>query len=171
MGTQAKIFKLSISALRVFVGAVFVWAGVGKALDPGRFAAVINGYRLVPYELGVGIALYLPWLEIVCGVAAALGLWTFATMSSLLLLTAGFEAALLSAWARGLNIDCGCFGALAASTGTAWPIARNIGLVLAILAVMLLQHAGSFRLGRKTRQHNTKRRPFERILPVEGPYA
>ena len=96
--------------LRWVVGAVFVYAGVLKALDPTQFAADIDNFRLLPYLMSCVVGVYLPWLEIVAGATFALGVW----MRGAALLLGGllviFFIALSSAWFRGLDISCGCFG-------------------------------------------------------------
>ena len=98
------------SALRVATGALFVIAGGMKALDPHGFAIQVANYRILPHAPSVAIALYLPWLELLCG-----GCIVFKTLYRGSLLVTGtlmliFIAALASAWARGLRISCGCFG-------------------------------------------------------------
>ena len=56
-------------ALAVLAGAVFVYAGVLKVRDPLQFANDISNYRIIPWSVGVGLAFYLPWLELLCGLA------------------------------------------------------------------------------------------------------
>ncbi|HEY6205444.1 MAG TPA: MauE/DoxX family redox-associated membrane protein, partial [Chthoniobacterales bacterium] len=53
----------------LLVGALFIYAGVLKALDPVRFAMDIDNYKILPWSIAVGLAFYLPWLEILCGCA------------------------------------------------------------------------------------------------------
>jgi len=76
------------------------------------------------------LALFLPWVEIFA--AGALFLKRF-QRGALLLISAMliiYSAALISAMARGLNIDCGCFGRLISSTGIVWALIRNAGLMI-----------------------------------------
>jgi hypothetical protein len=57
-----------------------------------------------------------------------------------LVMMLGFTAAVGIAWARGLNIECGCFGTLGASQVGARKFAENLGFtVLAVIAVMPLR--------------------------------
>src|SRR5438477_8904903 len=51
------------------VGALFIYAGVVKVLDPIGFAIDIDNYKILPWSVGVRLAFYLPWLEILCGIA------------------------------------------------------------------------------------------------------
>ena len=102
--------KIVISILRWVVAGAFLYAGMLKALDPAQFAKDVDNYRILPFAASAAVALYLPWLEILAGAALALGIWrTGATLLLGGMLTV-FFIALTSAWARGLDITCGCFG-------------------------------------------------------------
>ena len=50
-------------------GGVFVYAGGLKLLDPPRFASDIGNYQILPWPVAVRLAFYLPWLEVLCGLA------------------------------------------------------------------------------------------------------
>lgn len=100
--------------LRFLCGGLFVVAGVLKAFDPAQFAADIDHYHLLPYFAVAPLALYLPWLELICGFAAMAGAARRGALVLLLGLTVIFTFAVASAWMRGLDINCGCFGAASA---------------------------------------------------------
>ena len=55
------------SLMRIALGALFVFAGVTKAYDPGAFAIEIQRYNLIPWIPGALASVYLPWLEILAG--------------------------------------------------------------------------------------------------------
>jgi uncharacterized membrane protein YphA (DoxX/SURF4 family) len=95
---------------RLFLGGVYVVAGALKVLDPGKFAESVANFRLLPYELINVVAITLPWIEIVAGLFLILGLWWVASAWLINLMTVAFIGAIASAVARGLSIDCGCFG-------------------------------------------------------------
>jgi len=95
---------------RLGLAAVFLVSGVLKALDPDATYVAVRAYDVLP-KAGVAIvATVLPWLEIVLGVLLLLGVATrtVAAVGAGLLLV--FVAGVTQAWARGLSIDCGCFG-------------------------------------------------------------
>src|SRR5436190_9763752 len=77
------IGRILLLAARVALGGLFIYAGVSKALDPTRFAEDIGHYRLVPHAFTVGLAMYLPWLEIICG-GAVVAHWRYRGALSLL---------------------------------------------------------------------------------------
>lgn len=96
--------------LHLLFGGVFVYAGAVKAWDPAAFLLDIRSFELLPDPWAAWLAMSLPWLEIFAGLAVMTGLLR---AGGLLLLNAcllGFLAAILIAWARGLDIRCGCFG-------------------------------------------------------------
>lgn len=81
----------------------------------------------MPWPVAAGLALYLPWLELV---AAAALFWPGFRASGAAILTglsAVFAVALGSALMRGLDISCGCFGSDTAS-GLAGPLIRALAL-------------------------------------------
>ena len=95
---------------RLGLGAVFLISGTLKALDPDTTYVAVRAYDVLP-KAGIAlVAGVLPWFEIVLGVLLLLGVATrvvAAVGAGLLLL---FVAGVTQAWARGLSIDCGCFG-------------------------------------------------------------
>ena len=102
--------KVIVLLLRVIVGGVFIWAGVLKALDPAQFARDVDNYRMLPFAASAAVALYLPWLEIIAGAALASGVWHCGASLVIGAMLLAFLIALGTAWGRGLDITCGCFG-------------------------------------------------------------
>ncbi|GAA1627143.1 DoxX family protein [Catellatospora bangladeshensis] len=130
------------TALRLVLGAVLFVAGALKVTDLAGSVRAVGAYQLMPYEAAETAGAVLPFLEITVGILLLAGLATrFAAAVSALLLTA-FTAGIISAWARGLSIDCGCFGgggALAAgqSPQYGWELPRD-GLLLAVAVVLVV---------------------------------
>ncbi len=109
---------------RLVLGGVFVVAGVLKIPDPAAAVRAVRAYRLLPEPLVAPVAFGLPVLEIAVGLALLLGVFvrTAAIASAVLLVV--FLVGVGSAWARGLQIDCGCFGngGQVAAGQTAYPL-------------------------------------------------
>lgn len=107
---SARVRDIVGTVARLGLAAVFVVSGVLKAIDPDATYVAVRAYDVLP-KLGVElVAGVLPWLEIVIGLLLLAGIATraVAVVSAVLLL--GFMAGVAQAWARGLSIDCGCFG-------------------------------------------------------------
>lgn len=125
---------------RVVLGAVFVVAGGLKLPDPAAAERAVRAYQLAPEWLVAPVAFGLPALEIAVGLLLLAGvLIRPAAVASTILLVV-FLAAVGSAWARGLSIDCGCFGdgGTVAPEQTAYQseLLRDAGLL--VLAVFLI---------------------------------
>jgi uncharacterized membrane protein YphA (DoxX/SURF4 family) len=122
-------------AARVVVGGVWVVAGALKLSDPAANVRSVRAYQLLPEAVVPSVGHALPALEIVVGGALLLGLLTRVTASVSALMLAAFVIGIASAWARGLSIECGCFGgggspAANAAAKYPWDIARDVGLLL-----------------------------------------
>ena len=109
-------------------------------IDPQSSVAAVRAYRLLPSSLVTIVGWGLPFAEIALGVLLLAGIATrlVAVASAVLLLV--FIAAVTSAAARGLSIDCGCFGGggdvAPGQTAYGTEIVRDVGLLL--LAVWLV---------------------------------
>ena len=99
------------TAARAALGAVWIWAGLAKAADPFATLLSVRGYQLLPEPAVQVVAFGLPFVEIAVGGLLLVGLIVRPLAVASLLMLGMFVAAIASAWARGLSIDCGCFGA------------------------------------------------------------
>lgn len=95
---------------RLVLGGVLVVAGALKVGHLETSARAVRAYQLLPHDVAGWVGYGLPVLELAVGVLLVLGLFTrgAATVGGLLMVV--FVAGIASAWARGLSIDCGCFG-------------------------------------------------------------
>jgi putative oxidoreductase len=123
----------------VIIGGIFIYAGAIKVLDPVQFANDIDNYKILPWTIGAGLAFYLPWLEIFCGLALIARRLYLGGLSILTALVAVFLVATIAAKVRGLDITCGCFGHASQN----WNFPTHLALDLAILGFLL---ALSFRV-------------------------
>ncbi|MEP9383590.1 DoxX family protein [Nocardioides cheoyonin] len=95
---------------RLYLGYTFIKAGLDKLPHPDGTEAAVRAYQLLPWQWASSYATALPVAELVLGIALALGLFTRSVAVLLALGLCSFLVGITSAWARGLNIDCGCFG-------------------------------------------------------------
>ena len=94
---------------RFFLGGVFLWAGGTKIVNPHDFANIIANYQLLP-DFAVNItAVWLPWIEVLCGILLISGIWVEGSLIVINALLIVFIVALISNWVRGIDVDCGCF--------------------------------------------------------------
>ena len=125
---------------RLIPGVVWIWAGGAKLHNPYASAQAVRAYQILPWRVADIVGHVLPAVEVVVGVALILGVLSrfVGAVSSLLLLA--FVIGIASVWARGIEIDCGCFGGGGydpnASARYPWEIARDIGLMACSLFVV-----------------------------------
>ena len=121
--------------LGVVVGGIFIYAGALKALDPIQFANDIDNYKILPWTPAVCLALYLPWLEIFCGLAVAFRVLYGGGLFILTSLILIFLGATIAAKARGLDITCGCFGHASQHWSFPEHMAVDIAILIAVSAL------------------------------------
>ncbi len=95
---------------RLALGGVLLVAGALKIPTPYKAAAAMRAYELLPNSLASFFGYILPWFEVGLGLLLILGVASRISGVTGALLMLLFIAAIASAWARGLSIDCGCFG-------------------------------------------------------------
>jgi len=120
---------------RLLVGGVWVVAGLLKLPDPAESVRAVRAYQLLPESAVPLVGHGLPVLEILVGSCLLLGILTRPAAAVSTVMLAAFVVGISSAWARGLQIDCGCFGGGAdpranAAAAYPWDIARDVGLLL-----------------------------------------
>ena len=117
---------------RLVVGGVWLYAGAIKLPHPESSVTAVRAYQLLPTELADLVGTVLPSIEVILGALLILGVFT--RWSGLLsaLLQIGFIIGIASVWARGISIDCGCFGDGGANPDAIkkypWVVARDLGL-------------------------------------------
>ncbi len=96
--------------VRIVLGGVALWAGVAKVGDLETSVRAVRAYDLLPGGLADVVGYGLPVVEVIIGLLLLAGLLTrYAALANAVLMV-GFVIGVASAWARGLSIDCGCFG-------------------------------------------------------------
>jgi uncharacterized membrane protein YphA (DoxX/SURF4 family) len=107
-GKAARVFSL---VSRLVLGAIFIYAAYAKLREPWQlFAMNINSYNILPLGMAETAALVIPWFEALLGLLLISGLWlrVSGAIASVVLLT--FFVLMARAYAKGMQINCGCFG-------------------------------------------------------------
>ncbi|HEY0695621.1 MAG TPA: MauE/DoxX family redox-associated membrane protein [Kribbella sp.] len=122
------------TAARLVLGAVMLVAGALKVNDPEAAVQAVRAYRLLPSALETPVGWGLPFLEIAIGLLLVVGFGVRAAALAAGIFVVVFIAAVSSAWARGLAIDCGCFGGggqvAPGQTQYLQEILRDVGLLV-----------------------------------------
>jgi uncharacterized membrane protein YphA (DoxX/SURF4 family) len=127
-------------AARLAAGGIWLAAGVVKATDFTSFRAEVRAYDALPDALVSWVAYGLPLLEIVLGAYLVVGLLVRPAAALSCALMAVFIAAQTQAWARGLQLDCGCFGSVARQKVGAGSILRDLALTVPSAAALAWPH-------------------------------
>lgn len=138
---------------RLVLGGVLLVAGLLKYQHLDKSQMAVRAYELLPIALANFLGIVLPYLEIAVGILLIIGaaVRVSAVISGLLMFA--FSIGIAQAWARGLSIDCGCFGGggqVAPGTANYLPeLVRDAGL--AFMAFYLFRFPQSkFGLDRHT---------------------
>ena len=129
--------------LRLVVGGVWIAASALKLGDPAQSVAAVRAYQLLPSSLVSPVGQLLPVIEMVVGVTLVLGLLTRGSAVVSAVLFVAFIIGISSVWARGITIDCGCFGGGGTDPDAAskypWELGRDIALLGASVYLVWLR--------------------------------
>ena len=95
---------------RLILGGVLLVAGALKVTDPYSSATSVRAYQILPVDLANFLGFVLPFAEVVIGIFLIVGIWVRLNAIAGGALMVMFIIAIGQAWARGISLDCGCFG-------------------------------------------------------------
>jgi protein-disulfide isomerase len=138
-------------AARLVLGSALIAAGLANLGDPIRAAEAVQAYQILPASLASMVGYGQSALPLTLGILLVVGLASrlVGVLQGLLLIV--YIGGIVSVWARGLSIDCGCFGGggPVAVGHTQYPldILRDIAL-LALAAIVVTWAPGRFAVDR-----------------------
>jgi uncharacterized membrane protein YphA (DoxX/SURF4 family) len=148
---------------RLTLGGVLFAAGYLKVGTPDKSQMAVRAYEMLPISVANLLGLILPPIEIVIGALLILGALTrlMAALGGFTMIV--FIIAIAQAWARGLNIDCGCFGGggsvAPGETKYLQEILRDLGLVF--LAAYLIRYPSTKFSLDKNQKHKSSQEDVE----------
>ena len=108
--TSAKYQPWLTLAFRLILGGVLLVAGALKVSDPYSSATSVRAYQILPVDLANFLGFVLPFAEVAIGIFLIVGIWVRLNAIAGGALMIMFIIAIGQAWARGISLDCGCFG-------------------------------------------------------------
>lgn len=129
--------KYFVFLIRLAIGIVFVYAAISKISHPDQFARIIYNYHILPGGVLNLFALFLPWVEILCGLMLITGFWHKSATVILTGMTVVFIIALSTALIRGVNIECGCFSTTSRGKGPVVDLIVRDTIMLVGFAIIL----------------------------------
>ncbi|GAA4598554.1 DoxX family membrane protein [Planotetraspora phitsanulokensis] len=120
---------------RLVLGISLFVAGAIKIGAPAVSVQAVKAYQLLPDAMATVVGHGLPIAEIIVGILLVLGLLTRPSAIVGGVLMVAFIIGISSAWARGLRIDCGCFGGGGTvgadqDPGYIWELLRDAGYLI-----------------------------------------
>ena len=125
-------------AIRIAAAAVWISAGAAKIPQMESFRDLVGRYGILPHALAAPFAYVLPFFEIGLGLYLAAGLFVRGSALAGSVLLVLFLAAQAQAWARGITLDCGCFGTAVQSTVGPLTMLRDAGLGIPTFLMLVL---------------------------------
>ena len=135
--------RVVVIALRWALAAVFIYAGTTQLGTPQNFSDSIASFAILPNSLIIILALGLPPVEIIAGLAIFIGIQRRPAIFGLTALTFIFMIVLGSAIVRGISLDCGGFGSGKPSISAAWIALRRDIPILAVAILLYLREVAA----------------------------
>jgi uncharacterized membrane protein YphA (DoxX/SURF4 family) len=129
--------KYLLLLLRIVIGIIFIYAAIEKISDPAAFSNSIYNYKLLPLSLVNLLAITLPWVELSAGLLLLFGIYVKENSAIISTLLIVFFIAIAISLARGLDIDCGCFGTSDGAKVSLIKLGEN--LVLIFISYLLIK--------------------------------
>jgi len=117
---------------QIAAGMIFLAAALPKIADLSAFAGSVHNFHLeplIPVAATNILAMTIPWVELVAGLALVVGVRPRAGAFVYTALLAVFTIGVIAAMARGLSFDCGCFGKADAGPIGAKKVAENLAML------------------------------------------
>ena len=127
---------------RLVLAGVWITAGALKLPDLSESVRAVQAYQILPHGLASTVGRGLPFLEIAIGLLLLAGLLTRYAAGVSALMQLAFIIGISSVWARGLSIDCGCFGnggqlGAGESPNYFWDVVRDVALFAASVILVV----------------------------------
>jgi uncharacterized membrane protein YphA (DoxX/SURF4 family) len=111
--------------LRLYLAGVFIYASLYKINFPAEFADNIAGYLIVPHWLVNPLAVFMPWLELICGLHLLAGVRVRAVSIIVAGMLGMFAVAVVVALLKDTPINCGCFQSVGEAISW-WTVLRDL---------------------------------------------
>jgi putative oxidoreductase len=112
--------------LRLAIGGVFIYAGWAKRNEGIEFADSVASFRILPSVVIVPFMLSIVPFEIGAGAMVLTGWQKRVGALGLLLMASLYSIALALALARGITVNCGCFGTSAVGANPWVDLGRDL---------------------------------------------
>ncbi len=127
---KRQIIEVFMIVMRIAIGGIFIVSSITKLRQPYDFLASVYSYELVGPQIGVMVAITLPWLELFVGLSLVGEILVRGALLASIGMYMMFTFVLASAIWRGLSISCGCFNPSDVNIISYWTFVRAAFLLL-----------------------------------------
>ncbi len=131
-------------AARLILGGTLIAAGYLKFDELDKSQMAVRAYEMLPIPLANFLGIVVPFFELAVGILLVIGAGVRISAALSAILMIAFMIAITQAWARGLSIDCGCFGGGGqvpeGEANYLTPLLRDTGLALLGIYLTLFPH-------------------------------
>jgi len=133
---KTTVINYSIAIVRIYLALVFILSGLDKINDLQTFSNSILNYKILPIYVVNLLVIVIPWIEVITGSFLLLGIYIKENSLIIFSLLVVFTLAIFSAVIRGLDIECGCMGAIDGRKVGLLKIIENLALtIIAFLGI------------------------------------
>ena len=155
--------RYSILVCRLVLAATFLVSSLGKMVDVEHYSvAMVYNFEILPRPLALAFGWALPFIELACALGLLMGVLTRLSSLGVALLSASFLMAKVIVLSRGVDIECGCFGAVA-TTMASWSIYLDPIVLILTLAVLLSPGSSRHWVSLGSKLPETWKRKLDRI--------
>jgi uncharacterized membrane protein YphA (DoxX/SURF4 family) len=123
--------------IRLMLGVIFIISSIPKLRQPYDFLTAVYSYKLISPQIGLVVAIILPWLELFVGICLVGGIFVKGAILASVGMCAMFSFVLASALWRGLEISCGCFSSSSRNIISYWTLIRAATLLLVSISIYI----------------------------------
>lgn len=137
--TRAGVFfnRYVVFVCRLILGLTFLISSFGKLVDIEHYSvAMVYNFNILPGPAAIAFGWALPFIELLCGFGLLFGVLTRLSSLGVALLSISFFITKTILLSRGLDTECGCFGAIG-STMASWSIILDPMILILSLPVFL----------------------------------
>jgi putative oxidoreductase len=133
-----KVFdnKYLVLVFRLVLAGTFLVSSFGKLVDIEHYSvAMVYNFGILPGPLAIGFGWALPFLELLCALSLLFGVLTRLSALGVALLSTSFFITKFILLSRGMDVECGCFGAIG-STMASWSIYLDPALFVLSMTIL-----------------------------------
>ncbi len=146
-GRWATLAIVTVTVLRVALGALFIISSFAKLQHPDLFVDAVQNYHMLPAGLADLFGTVLPWAELFVGWCLVLGIFPTFASAICVLMTLSFMVGNISSFFRDVGEACGCLGNLVNMSHTTSLIVDIVMLCVAGLLIYQRRRAGVVGIG------------------------